>query len=312
MKVLTDRELVTKLKSYTQEERRLTSLVLEYLQEVDRRRLYADYGCSSLWEFCVKELKYTEGAAARRIHSMRLLREVPDLKHDIVAGTHSLMSLAQAQVFFRAEQRQHGIRFSTQQKIKVLKRLENKSARECARELELLATNPKPRIQYVEVNEELITKLMRIRELRSHAQPAASDAELLHYIADEFLKRADPTRKQPPKRKLPPALKPVSQPKRQAIPLAVRRQVWQRDNGRCTACGTRHFLELDHIRPVSRNGTNNLENLRLRCRAHNHRAAIKMGIRLRWSDAPQLRSESIETTSPLSQTTENSMGLQQT
>jgi hypothetical protein len=52
--------------------------------------------------------------------------------------------------------------------------------------------------------------------------------------------------------------------------------VWQRDGQRCTyvdSFGTRcretGGLEFDHIQPHARGGPSSLENLRLRCRAHN-------------------------------------------
>ena len=61
-----------------------------------------------------------------------------------------------------------------------------------------------------------------------------------------------------------------------SIPAAVRRQVWRRDSGCCTyvdrhtgrRCGSRFFLELDHIVPVARGGGAEPANLRLRCSAH--------------------------------------------
>ena len=64
------------------------------------------------------------------------------------------------------------------------------------------------------------------------------------------------------------------------VPAAVARQVYLRDGGRCTfcaangqRCGTTRFLELDHVTPWAEWGESTLENLRLRCRAHNQHAA---------------------------------------
>lgn len=63
---------------------------------------------------------------------------------------------------------------------------------------------------------------------------------------------------------------------RPAIPAEVRRQVWARDGGRCSfeapdglRCESRWMLELDHVVPWSRGGSPTVNNLRLRCRAHN-------------------------------------------
>ena len=61
------------------------------------------------------------------------------------------------------------------------------------------------------------------------------------------------------------------------IPAQIKREVWSRDQGRCTfpGCSSKHFLEYDHIQPVSLHGKSNLENLRLLCRAHNQLVAIQ-------------------------------------
>ena len=51
--------------------------------------------------------------------------------------------------------------------------------------------------------------------------------------------------------------------------------MWRRDGGRCAFVGTkgrcteRAFLEVDHMRPAAHQGPATVENLSLRCRAHN-------------------------------------------
>jgi hypothetical protein len=64
------------------------------------------------------------------------------------------------------------------------------------------------------------------------------------------------------------------------VQAAVARAVYVRDGGGCTfcsaegrRCGARRFLELDHARPWAAGGASTVENLRLRCRAHNQHAA---------------------------------------
>ena len=60
------------------------------------------------------------------------------------------------------------------------------------------------------------------------------------------------------------------------IPVAVKREVWRRDQGRCSyvdrhsgrRCGSRYRLEIDHIVPFALGGASELFNLRLRCGAH--------------------------------------------
>src|SRR5262249_52249603 len=67
------------------------------------------------------------------------------------------------------------------------------------------------------------------------------------------------------------------------IPAAVKRQVWERDHGHCTftsdqgrRCSERSRLEFDHVDPVARGGQASVDNIRLRCRAHNQYEAERV------------------------------------
>lgn len=59
------------------------------------------------------------------------------------------------------------------------------------------------------------------------------------------------------------------------IPAAIRRAVWLRDDGRCAFMGThgrcteRGTLEFHHVHPYAAGGVTSIDNLQLRCRAHN-------------------------------------------
>ena len=61
-----------------------------------------------------------------------------------------------------------------------------------------------------------------------------------------------------------------------AMPAAVRREVWQRDMGRCRyvdprtgrRCASRHLLQIDHVFPYALGGVAEPDNLRLLCFAH--------------------------------------------
>jgi TPR repeat protein len=56
---------------------------------------------------------------------------------------------------------------------------------------------------------------------------------------------------------------------RRQIPSQVRQQVWVRDDAKCKKCGSRELLHLDHIIPVSKGGSDALENLELLCQSCN-------------------------------------------
>lgn len=53
------------------------------------------------------------------------------------------------------------------------------------------------------------------------------------------------------------------------IPQDVKTVVWQRDGGRCVACGARDYLEFDHIIPYAKGGANTVDNVQLLCRRCN-------------------------------------------
>jgi 5-methylcytosine-specific restriction endonuclease McrA len=53
------------------------------------------------------------------------------------------------------------------------------------------------------------------------------------------------------------------------IPDSVRREVWQRDGGRCVRCGATDYLEFDHIIPYSKGGANTAANIQVLCRRCN-------------------------------------------
>lgn len=63
---------------------------------------------------------------------------------------------------------------------------------------------------------------------------------------------------------LMPKPKPIK-PRREAIPRAVQREVWQRDGGKCVECSSNEKLCFDHIVPFSRGGSNTVRNLQLLC-----------------------------------------------
>lgn len=61
------------------------------------------------------------------------------------------------------------------------------------------------------------------------------------------------------------------------IPPAVKREVWERDKGRCVLCGSSDNLHFDHLLPYSKGGTSILaKNIRLLCARHNLSKGAKL------------------------------------
>jgi len=57
---------------------------------------------------------------------------------------------------------------------------------------------------------------------------------------------------------------------RRIIPSKVKREVWNRDEGKCVKCGSIDNLHFDHVIPHSRGGTSiTSDNIQILCARHN-------------------------------------------
>ena len=123
------------------------------------------------------------------------------------------------------------------------------------------------------MSQRLHDKLRHAQELLGHSIPSGDIPEILERALDELIAKQE-RHKFAATDQPRAARKPSKNPRH--IPAHVKRQVWNRDQGRCTfvgenghRCDARRFLEYDHEQPVTRGGQTTFRNLRLRCRAHN-------------------------------------------
>jgi hypothetical protein len=122
------------------------------------------------------------------------------------------------------------------------------------------------------ISQEFHDKLMRAEELLSHAVPSGDIPQLLERALDELISKQEKLQLAATGR--PRMARGSGNPRYICAP--VKRAVRKRDRGQCTyisgrghRCGARKFLQYDHVIPVARGGISTVENLRLRCRAHN-------------------------------------------
>jgi 5-methylcytosine-specific restriction endonuclease McrA len=54
-------------------------------------------------------------------------------------------------------------------------------------------------------------------------------------------------------------------PRRELIPVEVRKAVFDRDGGRCVQCGSNFDIQYDHVLPFSMGGSSTFENLQILC-----------------------------------------------
>ena len=118
---------------FTADKERLTTIeLLRHLRENEKRMLYAQMGYRDLKEYCVKELKQSEGSAWRRISAMRLLQDIPEVAAKIQTGELNLTQIAMARVHFKE------VKATSAEKETILTSLKNQSTRSTER---ILAEN---------------------------------------------------------------------------------------------------------------------------------------------------------------------------
>ena len=106
--VLPDQVLLEQTSVLARHEQALQLSVLDHLREIEARRLYLRLGYSSLFDYTVRELHYTEAAAWRRIKAMRLCRETRGVREWLQDGSLNLSNAALLQNSFERWDRNGG------------------------------------------------------------------------------------------------------------------------------------------------------------------------------------------------------------
>ncbi len=303
---LADQSLHHQLKNFVQQERALLTQVLEHLQEVERRRLYSDFKRSSLFDYAVSELGYSEDQAHRRIQAMRLMKELPEIKERLNNGALSLTNAAKAQSLFRKMSQSSTFKpLDKKNKLAVLKTIESKSTREAERELLKLqphdmlpadrqkSVTPTHTEMRVVLDQNTVAKLEEVRGLLGPKGGDLSHDELLQVMAEATIaklkeKRFGKRRVQEAAKheqtaalqaEAAPCAQQVDQPcskNQRYLSPSMKHAVWEREQGQCCQCGSRKRLQFDHIQPIGLGGRSSMENLRLLCFSCNQRAGMRV------------------------------------
>src|SRR5499427_5187267 len=91
--LLSDTELLARIPAIVQAERIASADVVEHLMEVERRHLYLDQACSSLYAYCRERLQYSEDAALKRARVARLALRFPRVLEELRSGAIHLTGL---------------------------------------------------------------------------------------------------------------------------------------------------------------------------------------------------------------------------
>jgi hypothetical protein len=251
----------------------MTLRVLHHLREIERRRLFSDLKYGSLFEYAVKELGYSESSATRRIQSARLIKDIPEIEKKIEQGKLSLTNVAlAAQTFTR------GNISDTDLKKEIISQIEDKTKRECEKTLlGFCEPNPLPKEkikvvspEYYAVNfnfsEATMQKFEELKALTAHKRKTLD--ELLRFCFEIAVNKVQKDKYKLNALPRSPEAKPCTN---RNIPNFVKKEVYLRDKGRCSKCGSIFKIEFDHVKTFAEGGKHTLSNLRLLCFSCNQR-----------------------------------------
>lgn len=193
--------LVSYFEISVRSERKITAQVLEYIAEIDRRRLYVEKGTTSLFDYLVRDYGYSPGAAMRRIDAARLLRELPETAEKFEKGTLTLSQANQIQRASRELKKTKRESLSTKSKRDLVSQLESKTQKQTeqllATTLGLPKTPPQKQTFHrdqsvtltVTFTPEQIQVLEQVQNMVSHSVANRDWAETFTYLAKKEVAR---------------------------------------------------------------------------------------------------------------------------
>ena len=275
---LTDAQLLEEVHSLVARHRDITAALIAALAQVDSRQLYLGEGFPSLVSYCTEHLHLSEHEAYSRIESARIARRFP-LVLDMLASGELTMTTVNLL----------GDYLTDDNHVDVLQAARFKSKREVQEQIGALRPQPdvwskltplgddRYKLQ-VMLSGQSYDTLRRLQDLLRHTIPNGDPAEIVARALSLLLTNVE-------RRRLAAVRRPKQPAKRAAhsryVPAAVKREVYARDGGQCAfvgpsgRCPARGFLEWHHVEPFSEGGATTVDNLQLRCRAHNNYEAAR-------------------------------------
>lgn len=257
--------------------RHVMAKLVAALAEVDARKLWADVGCSSLYTFCTEVLHFSEQEAYLRMEAARVVRRFPVVLGMMADGSLTLTNIGLLKPHLTDEN--HSAQLNAAR---------GKSKREVARQVAALRHAAQPEVRQssvipisgdrfwisFEMCAQTYERLQRATDLLRHAVPDGNVGDIFNRALESLLRDVERTRWAATDR---PRGDRASAERSRYITASVRRRVRQRDGDRCAFVGTygrcteTAWLELHHVKPFALGGESTVDNIELRCRAHNQR-----------------------------------------
>jgi hypothetical protein len=306
---LSDDALLARIKLLAVRERDATVELVAHLAELDGRETFLGEGSGSLYKYCRDVLGYSEDAAWNRAATAGAVRLYPVIVGWLADGSLNITTVRILRPVLTPENHlavlTEARRCSKKEVEVIAARLDPKpdvpsSIRKLpapfmpAPTLPLAEDGPAPpppapppppvhrpliapltperyRVQFT-VSKETHDKLRHVQDLLCREIPDGDPAVIFDRALDLLVREVE-------KKKLAATKQPRaprgSKPGSRDVPAHVRRAVWKRDGGQCAfsgnsgRCKERRYLEWHHLQPHGHQGPATVDNISLRCRAHN-------------------------------------------
>ncbi len=259
---LADDSLLVALRTLVARERLTTAELLAHLAEIDARKLFLPKAFGSMHEFCVRELRFSEDEAFKRIQVARVGREFPAIFEMLANGTLSFtvaLKLAPHLTPANADELLREAASRTKEEIATLlarrfprpdvpefvrligatqsgnelvpepveasNRVQAPAPATCAASSRTTPLAPERFALQVTISGETQRKLEHARELLSHAIPDKNVAQVLDRALDALIAQLEKRRTGATER---PGRR-TSDGKARYVPAEVKRAVWARD-----------------------------------------------------------------------------------
>lgn len=286
---LTDKTLLSDTIDYAKREKFYSAKVIECIAEVRKRRAFVQLGYASLFEFCLKELKFSEAQAMRRIDAAKLLLELPEIQEKLEKGKINLTQLNLLRPLFK------GKKHSAVEKKKVIEEIQGASTRKVQQMVALELGDVKAASEKLKVinstqseltlvvDEEFLAMLKELKERMIHEGVKDFSTMVKKICGKELEERKEKFQLKSKAAKAATTVGPKLGPAARAIPRAMKREVWQRAKGKCeyvsplspsaptVICGSAFGLEFHHKTPFALVQEHEAQNLQLLCQDHHGR-----------------------------------------
>ena len=265
-----DKILVLDLKKLVHEERSSTSSILFHLLEVERRKIFSELKFTSMFDYCVRELGYSEGAAQRRIVAARLLKDMPEIGPKVESGELSLTNISLVNRFFKSkeEKREAFVHIEGMSKKQAEKKLFEMTGR-------VLDPPPSKTRMSTDTTQIAIVLKDETLALMDKAQSLSGKTDmddLIQFAMKLVIERVEKTKF---KQTVRPKSPPPAAAKSRYVSAYVKREIYKKDQV-CVKCGSIHNLQYDHRKAYAVGGTSGIENIRMLCFHCNQRERMNM------------------------------------